>query len=82
MLICSKCANKAFTDGSEEDLKRFVEVRSAPIQKKKKDFFEQTRKFKCQKCGYIFHISRLKADENKTEDSILDKDKDLPEIKW
>lgn len=80
-LICNHCSYKVLTDGSE-NLKELIEIPTAPIQKKGKDFLNQTKKFKCPKCGYIFHISKLKSDENKKDDSNLEKKDNSPEIKW
>jgi hypothetical protein len=72
LLLCNHCGNKVFTNGSPEELKDLVQVAVSPLPKrangKDKATMEQLKKFKCQKCGYIFHIVKLTAGSEKSKE--------------
>lgn len=61
MLFCEHCQNKMFTNGN--DLQNLVEIPTASIPKrgdgKNKETFQQRKKLKCPKCGYVFKIVKL-----------------------
>ena len=70
MLFCLHCTNKVFTDG--KDLNFLAEVQLSDIPKrwdgKDKSVFKQRRKFKCDKCGYIFKIVELPKENVEPKD--------------
>lgn len=70
MLICT-CGNKVFTDGKE--LPGLIESLIAPTPQRGNGRDSVTikpkKRFKCPKCGYIFHIVKLIPPEQKEENN-------------
>lgn len=69
MLICNHCQNKVFTDGKENlDQLREIPTAAIPLTKGSKP---QIKKYKCPRCGYVFHIVKLTEEEVKKDDTFV-----------